>query len=367
MVRRTRPFRLPESPRWMWPHAAMGIVVMACLCATPTNADAVEGDASSAERRFRDEYASAAERLRRALEDTTGHGRYLYTRDAFNREQKRLESMSWVQFDFYKAGPAIRLDRKFPPDMVRASEGHYAESMSLVQTPGFCFAVANPQTARARLVETAKQPAGRIRTELALFWRDFYPALYQWAERPIIEWLNDDGLKVQGVREDDQTHLVRVDFSYDGRGWFPTADPQKYQFECHGYWVFDPHRDWAVRETWFQDRWTAGPGKFQGDEEHATITLQPMSEEAFAPNRISFVHRRLDESGQDYKELERKEFEFAEIRPERVDATYFTPEALGVEDPRKRGISWFLVLNVILLAVLIAIVAYRRWRRSASS
>lgn len=362
MVPRTRSFGWPGSNQSMRQCVTFGMAVIASLHVVPANTPAAEGDAGSAERRFREEYPSAAERLQTAMEDTTGRGRYLYTRDPFNRKQKDRESMKWVEFEFYKAGPAIRLDRKFPPEMVRASEGRYADSMSLVQTPGFCFAVANPRTPRARLTETSKQPAGRIRTQLALFWRDFYPSLYQWAERPIAEWLKDDGLKVQGVREVEQSHLVRVDFTYDGRGWFSTDKPQ--DFQCHGYWMLDPQRDWAVRETWYQDRYTTQPGKSFGDEEHLTITFQSLSQQTVAPQRISLVHRRLDSKGRDYKELERKELEFEEIRPERVEASYFTPEALGVEDPRRRGISWFLVLNAILLAVLIAIVAYRRWRRT---
>jgi len=345
--------------------------VMLMCHGTPAHADKTRDlNPNPLRARFEKEYPAAAARLKDGIQNMRGRGKYLHTLDDFNKGLRDFKKMKWVEFSFYKNGDSFRLDRKFPARTVPA--GPHSTDVSLVKTPNVSFSVRNPNTPKANVgvFSASEEPVGEVRVDLQMFWRDFGHATYWWAERPLTEWLADDGFQVREVTsEPGYPELFRVAFDYDGRAFFSSKEKTPRDYHCHGYWVLDSSKSWAIHETWYQDKYRVpGADLLEGREELVTVTVQELKN-GVAPRHVELVSLRPPANAKEdskFEELYRKVFEFEEVIPGVSPPSVFTPQALGVKDPR-RLTSTFLLINVAVIVIFIGIVLILRSRRRSRS
>jgi hypothetical protein len=243
--------------------------------------------------------------------------------------------------------------------------------VGLVLSPGFNFRVLSPNTQSAQMAEVSREVTGKLLTTHALYWRDFFAACYAFAEAPLVEWMKRPGFRLEDVEpapDADGKELVRVTFRWDGVEWFPKHSPPPEDFEFTGEWWLSPAEDWAIRRTEY--RYSCSYLNEQDGHRERSLELgtglvdvQHVGNLGFVPRRVELT---LSGSASDWSALEEYDFKICEFQNARRSSAgdeVFTPEALGVPDPR--GISWWQIgVNAgVILLLLAAWFGWRAWRR----
>ncbi|MFG0335114.1 MAG: hypothetical protein ACF8TS_17290 [Maioricimonas sp. JB049] len=288
---------------------------------------------------FEREYPAAQQRLRRAVDDASGFGHYDHIRHDFRKGESTTKR---GEFHFFKSADSVRFH------LLPADEANEPDEFVAIRRPGEVFGVRRSRQGPAELELIAGKSLGKVRRVLGVYWRDYLAACYSWFEHPVADWLDREGLTVTRVEPyREQPGWIRVAFEYDGRHLFRNPDDCPPDYRGEGYWIFDPEQDWAIRKTWYRDRYSFEGEEF-GSEDESVVTVQTFGSRV-VPRRVGIISRRLNDAGS-YEEVESKTFEFEEVAAGPIAAETFTLQAVGVADPR--GLNRrFLLVNAGLLLV----------------
>lgn len=178
-----------------------------------------EAEESSLRERFLKEFPAAHQRLKHAASHAEGEARYLRSTDMANRKVKDRDDMKWGSFRFVTQGDSLRIDQIMPG-------GGTMTNASVVLTPGFNFRVLSPNSPAAQLVDVSREVDGELMAAHALYWRDYFPACFTFAEADLQEWLERPGFELQSVEAaPEDPELVIVTYQWDGAEWWPNEPP----------------------------------------------------------------------------------------------------------------------------------------------
>lgn len=307
--------------------------------------------------RFLKEFPAAHRRLKEATSNAEGEARYLRTDDQANRKVKRREEMKWGSYRFMTKGDSLRIDQIL-------AGGGTETNVSLVLTPGFNFRVLAPNSASAQLVDVSRDVKGKLMVNHALYWRDYFPACFRFAEASLDEWLKRPGFRLDAVEPDaDEPELVHITYEWDGLAWWPNTPPPD-DYVHTGEWWLSPAQDWAIRRTAYRHSYSyeTNDKKILDLESVTTVVdVQQIPDLGLVPRKVQITTSGSTSDWSALKEVGTQICEFENVRKSTANDDVFTPAALGVNDPRQGVSLWFVVLNVgIFLLLLTAWVAWKR-------
>jgi uncharacterized membrane protein YphA (DoxX/SURF4 family) len=363
--RKIAPFLADQPQASVNPGQTLAALLAIILLPSTVLAQADRSSAAPGWReRFLQEYPAAQQRLRKAVSQAEGEGRYLRSGDPPNKKAKSRDEMKWGAFRFFTRDDALRLD-------LTLAGGGTEPNVGMVLSPGFNFRVLSPNTQSAQMAQVSKDVSGKLLTTHALYWRDFFAACYAFAEAPLVEWMKRPGFRLEEVDpapDADGKELVRVTFRWDGAEWFKNLPSIPEDYEFTGEWLLSPEEDWAIRRTEYRQSYpyeNEKDGKRERSLESETglVDVQHVEDLGFVPRRVELTLSRSTSDWSALREVDLKICEFQNVRRSSAGDEVFTPESLGAPDPR--GISWWLIgVNAgVLLLLLAAWFGWRAWRR----
>lgn len=346
----------PAASRPQWHRLAMMTSVAMVLL--PHDGSSLAAETSQKDR-FLHEYPAAQAKLVYAATHAEGEVRYLRTDDQANRQAKNREAMKWGGFRFIVHGDSLRIDQTMPG-------GGTAPNVSLVLTPNFNFRVLSPNSPSAQIADVSTDVRGKLASMHALYWRDFFPACYLFAEARLDEWMKRPGFRILAVEADsDHPDWVRLEFDWDGMEWFADPQARPADYLLTGALWLSPAEDWAIRKSAYRQSMSySQAGEMQRDFESVTaeIDVQNIPDLGFVPRKVVLKRSNSSSDWNSLTETLSRTYEFESVRKSTADAEVFTPAALGVSDPRSGLSVWFILLNVgiVLLLLLVSWVGWRR-------
>lgn len=318
-----------------------------------------EAEERSLRERFLEEFPAAHQRLKHAASHAEGEARYLRSTDMANRKVKDRDDMKWGSFRFVTQGDSLRIDQIMPG-------GGTMTNASVVLTPEFNFRVLSPNSPAAQLVDVSREVDGELMAAHALYWRDYFPACFTFAEADLQEWLERPGFELQSVEAaPEDPELVIVTYQWDGAEWWPNEPPPA-DFVHEGEWWLSPAEDWAIRRAEYRQSYSyASNGETVSDltSEVAVVDVQRIPDLGFVPRRVEITRLNSTSDWDDLKEVSTNICEFTNVRRSSAGDETFTPAALGVADPRSSVSLWFILLNAGIILLLLAAWSSRRLRR----
>lgn len=353
-------------------NSRQGLVAILIFIALPSRVWA-QGDHSAAQapawrERFLQEYPAAQQRLREAVARAEGEGRYLRSDDLANKKAKSRDEMKWGAFRFVTRGDSLRLD-------LTLAGGGTEPNVGLVLSPGFNFRVLSPNTQSAQMAQVSKEVTGKLLTTHALYWRDFFSACYAFAEAPLVEWMKRPGFRMEGVdavEDSGGRDLARVTFRWDGAEWFKNWPSMPEDFEFTGEWLLSPDEDWSIRRTEYRHSYSYenekdGKRERSLESETGLVEVQHVDGLGFVPRRVELTKSHSTSDWSELTPYSVKLCEFQSVRRSTAGDDVFTPESLGVRDPR--GINWWwIAVNAgVILLLVVAWVGWRHLQRTGAT
>ncbi|MFG0332386.1 MAG: MauE/DoxX family redox-associated membrane protein [Maioricimonas sp. JB049] len=344
--------RLAE-PHSVQAHVLSTVLVWTVLSAFPGRSTAED---TLLREQFLQEFPEAHQRLKHAASHADGEARYLRSTDMANRKVNDKEDMKWGSFRFVTQDDSLRIDQIMPG-------GGTMTNVSLVLTPGFNFRVLSPNSSGAQLVDVSREMTGELMVTHALYWRDYFPACFTFAEADLQEWMTRPGFQLETVEVDqDDPTLVHVTYQWDGAEWWPNEPPPA-DFVHEGEWWLSPVQDWAIRKGAYRQSYTyESNGVTVSDltSEVVVVDVQEIPDLGFVPQRVQITKLGSTSDWSALQEVSTNVCEFSNVGRSTADDEVFTPAALGVPDPRSSVSLWFILLNAGIILLLLAV--WSRWK-----
>lgn len=329
--------------------AALALLFALWLASPASGAE----DSTDLALRFTREYPEAADRLRTAVMQIKGAGRFyaVVGRESVAAPDER----DWIPFHFVRNGPYVRWHQNETPDQEEVN----------VLSPDVSFTGLHPNSPKARVKYFGPTPLTVVtRNFESHFWR-FLEATYLWSYAPLADRLATGHFVIERARADaSNPELVLIDFRFRN----PDAAPESHDaYDCSGTLTFSPEQDWALRAF----DWQSSLGyRISGQ-----LTVARLPSVGVLPQVVDYRYwtrppQSTDEpassSAEAWVPQEEYRCEFDALEFASAPPSEFTFAAAGFKDPRavpRQRVSTLVWVNVIFVAALCVIFVVR-WRRS---